>query len=169
VDREPKRRVSEQGVTLIELLLVVLIVGLLSALAIPVYSNAIQSAFVGAVIADARDLHGAFMRYHLDAGMFPSTSSPVERALNRQTLEPIAPTYFTQASLFAQKLFENEITLYDSPNVEGPDTQFWAVLVPLADPDMRLLVAHTDRYPGFEGTWFDGVYRIEGGAIVPVD
>lgn len=162
-------RDAERGVTLIELLLVVLIIGLLSALAVPLYSDALRSASVSAVVADARDLHAGFLRYHLDAGTFPSTWSPPERALDRQTLEPIAPAYYSHAAAFARQLFENEIALYDSPNIGGPDTQFWAVVVPAVDPDVRLLVAHTDQFPGFTGTWFDGVYRIEGGAIVPVD
>ena len=162
-------RLSEQGVTLIELLLVVAIISLLSALAIPIYSDAIRSASVSVVVADARELHTAFLRYHVDIGSFPSTALPPQRALDRQTLQPVSPEYFAHASHFVSQLFENEITLYDSPNVAGPDTQFWAVLVPLADPDLRFLVARTDQFPGFVGTWYDGVYEIEDGVIVPIN
>jgi prepilin-type N-terminal cleavage/methylation domain-containing protein len=167
--RQRNHRISERGFTLVELLLVVLIIGLMSAMAIPMYSDAVRSASITAVAADARDLHAGFVKYQVDFGFFPSTSSPADRALDRETLAPIAPSYFSHASTFVNKLFADQITLYDSPNVSGADTQFWAILIPLADTDMRLLVAHTDQYPGFVGTWFDGVYKLENGVFVKLD
>ena len=36
------------------------------------------------------------------------------------------------------------------------------------NPAVVLLVAHTNDYPGYVGTWYDGVYQITGGTIVPV-
>ena len=61
-----------------------------------------------------------------------------------------------------------QVTAYASPDADGPDSQFWAVLTLEFDPDVVVLVATTDQYPGFVGTWFDGLYFIEGAQIIPV-
>ncbi len=155
------------GFTLLELLLIVLIVGLLGALAIPIVSDMSQRSAVRSVAEDAHNLHGAFLRYKMDVGSFPSTFASPESDFNMQTLSPIYPTYFSQAPLLVQKLVGKAVTLYGSPDTDGPDLQFWVVLTPTAHPDLRVLVAHTDQFPGASGSWLDGIYKIEGRAIVP--
>ena len=156
------------GFTVLEVMVVVLIVGLVVALALPAYSHHVDNERRGALLSDANELYDAFIRYNLEQGFFPSSSSLSEHAFDRSTLIPLSNSgYYTGAAALREKLADNRIAAYLSPDVEGTDTQFWAVLTANFAPDLLILVASTSQYPAKEGTWFDGVYLIEGSEIVP--
>ena len=92
-----------------------------------------------------------------------------ERALNRTNLAPLSTNgYYPNGVSLTGKLEGGQITAYDSPNVGSPDSQFWAVLTLDADPSINLLVAYTNDYPDHEGTWLQGIYRINGNSIVSI-
>jgi len=166
--QEPGIR-ADQGFTLIELMIVVAIIGIISAIAVPLVASALLRSEQTALAADGKALHSAFMKFNIDNGLFPSTTSPVSRAFNLTTLAPLSTNgYIGQAGGLTGKLLSGQVTAYDSPNVGGPDTQFWAVLTLAANPSVIVLVANTDEYPGHFGTWYDGVYYIQGSSIVPV-
>ena len=62
----------QSGFTLIELMVVVLIVGLISSIAIPVFGRALDKAHRTAVGASLTELHRAMARYYADNGDFPA-------------------------------------------------------------------------------------------------
>jgi prepilin-type N-terminal cleavage/methylation domain-containing protein len=160
---------AEAGFSLIELLIVVAIIGLLTSIAVPVFANALSDSRRAALVADANELYSAFIRYNVDHALFPSTASPVDRALNLWTLAPLSTGgYFSSAATLTGKLLDSKITAYDSPNVGAADTEFWAVLTLGVDPETVLLVARTSDYPGFEGTWLDGSYWVVGSELIPI-
>lgn len=66
-----KRIHREEGFTLIELMVVVLIIGILVAIAVPVYFSAQTSAKTNTCKANLRTLDGALQTYAAEYGVYP--------------------------------------------------------------------------------------------------
>ena len=157
----PENRGTQGGFTLIEVMLVVAIIGLLAALAIPLFDQAITKSRRASLAADAHDLYTALMRYHADHGAFPA-----EGGFDLHTLSPLSDQgYFSTAESFTQKMTDDELMYYEALDVNGPDTELVAAFEAKADPDIRVLMLHT----GVTGEWLDGVYLIVDGRLVRAD
>ena len=166
--RRPAVR-RESGFTMIELLIVVGILGLLTSIAIPMFQRALLKSQKTAMAADARTVYDAFMRYYIDNNLFPSTFSPASRAFNLTTMSPLATRgYIQRPSGITSKLENDRFTAYDSPNASSADTQFWLVMTHKRNPSLVILVANTNQYPTDMGTWYDGIYFIQGTNIIPL-
>lgn len=68
-----ERAGTEQGFTLVELLVVVIIIGVLAAIAIPVFLNQREKAHTASVKSDLRNMVSAQFVYHGETGSFSST------------------------------------------------------------------------------------------------
>jgi len=64
---------SRRGFTLIELLIVVVIIGLLAAIAIPKFSNTKEKAYVGAMKSDLRNLATAEEAFFYDSAKYTTS------------------------------------------------------------------------------------------------
>lgn len=67
--REQKKSIS--GFTLIELLIVVAIIGILAAVAIPQFSQYRAKAYNSAALSDLRNLKATLESYHYDYSSYP--------------------------------------------------------------------------------------------------
>src|SRR5690349_13594522 len=70
------RMTSRRGFTLIELLIVVVIIGILAAVAIPKFSSTKEKTYVGKMKSDLRNLATAQESYVADAGTYYSGAVP---------------------------------------------------------------------------------------------
>jgi type II secretion system protein G len=80
-------RLNKKGFTLIELLIVVAIIGIIAAIAIPNLLNAIQRGKQKRTMADMRAIGTAVEAYAVDNNRYPDSASPVTNITD--DLEPV--------------------------------------------------------------------------------
>lgn len=161
------RRFRHDGFSLIELLVTVAVIGIIAAMAVPALQRAIRRARTKALIADGRTLLVAFKSYNVDHDEYPPCCSPASEALDRSTLHPLTRDgYIKDGRGITAKLANGQLTSYDSPDLPSTNHDFYAVLTHVTDPTIVVLVADTDEFPGWGGTYFDGVFVIRGSQIL---
>ena len=89
---KPPLRVSEQGFTLLEIMVVVVIIGLLVAAVAPNLIRNIDTAEIGRAKQDLREIETSLNLYRLENFRYPSTSEGLE-ALVTNPGEAAAPNW----------------------------------------------------------------------------
>jgi type II secretion system protein G len=96
---------KRQGFTLIELLIVIAIIGILAAIAIPNLLNAVQRGKQKRTMVDMRTLATAIEAFHVDNSAFPIAAcaggqfTDVGTTLDDTSFSLLTPTYLTKVPL----------------------------------------------------------------------
>jgi prepilin-type N-terminal cleavage/methylation domain-containing protein len=146
---------DSRGFTLIELMVVVVIISLASAIAVPVYSDALTRTRRSSFTADTLKLYNALMAYHADHGAFPD-----EAAFDLETLAPLSTEgYIRNPEAYTGKLAGGQLLVYVAPDIGGANQHVIAVGRLASDTDFLAAVAYTNLVSD-DGEWVDGVYII---------
>jgi general secretion pathway protein G len=68
-----------QGLTLVELMIVIVIIGILSSIAVPAYFNSKEKARIAATIAEIKILEKMIQGYNTDYGAYPENLNDLGR------------------------------------------------------------------------------------------
>lgn len=78
-----KMKKGNKGFTLVELMVVVVIIGVLTAIAVPVYNNATSKAKINAIAANLRIINGAISQFQANnAGENPTFTEADDKTTN---------------------------------------------------------------------------------------
>jgi len=152
----------QKGFTIIEVLIVLCILAVLVAIAIPELHRAKVKAEMGALAGDGRTLYMAFRQYYIDHGQYPNaTSSP---AFDLATFEPLRSSRYYGGNM-TRSLVGGKADAYDSPDDLGPNQEFWIEVTLVLDPSIRFVIADSDDAPLGGGQRLDGVYLFRNGVL----
>ena len=93
-----KRLSNRKGFTLVELLVVISIIGILAAIAVPRFTDATNSAKIAKIQADLRTIDSAMAIYNAKKGSYPSATQIVTSPDGTLTSFPTPPTGAVTAS-----------------------------------------------------------------------
>jgi general secretion pathway protein G len=110
-------RVVEQGFTLLEIMVVVVIIGLLAALVVPRYMGQVDTANINRAKGDIRGIETALNLYRLENFRYPSTTEGLQ-ALVTNPGETVAPNWRQQLPRMPLDPWERPYQ-YASPGQHG--------------------------------------------------
>ena len=125
-----KRKSGKKGFTLMEMLIVVAIIGILIAIAIPTFNNALTKARISADEANLRSYYAEVVTKHmLEDGNGTATLDAAVTADAKSTVEIDSETYTLQAGTYtvAKTADGESIVITYTPNRGGEST---AVKIP---------------------------------------
>jgi general secretion pathway protein G len=118
VNSTPLRRRVQQGFTLIELMVVLLIIGVLAALIVPNVLDRADDARVTAAKTDVNNLMQALKLYRLDNQRYPSAEQGLQALLTKPTTAPVPINWKSYLDLLPNDPWGKPY-VYLNPGVKG--------------------------------------------------
>ena len=153
---------DQRGFSLLELLMVVGIIAVIAAIAIPTLQAALLRAHVASVTTDAKALHTAFKQHYIDQSEYPFQTG--SDAFDLATFEPLRSQGYYTGSVWT-RLAGRSADGFDSPDDGGMNQEFWLEMTLAYDQSVRFLVADSDDAPLGGGDWYDGVFLYRDGQL----
>lgn len=150
----------DRGLTIIELLIVLAIIGIIAAIAIPGLLSARLRAQAGAVVGEARTVYDAMKRYQVDFSFYPDTMALT-------TFEPLRSMNLYEGQM-VHYFVGGAADAYGSPDDLGQNQEFWIEMTLKQDPSVRFLVCDSNDAPLSGGAYLDGIYKFQNGVLQPL-
>lgn len=153
--QQDKTRRAKRGFTLVELLVVVAIISLLTAIALPNFLNAQTRAKVARAKADMSTIADALEIYHADHNTYPQAAAilPAKRLLPLTT--PVGYLSSVPQEPFHSRLFRRTFR-YGAMDLDVASR--W--LLVSVGPDLHPSMDPVEFYPGYQDGLFTG--RVPG-------
>src|SRR5881296_1798803 len=128
IQHQQGEQMNRKGFTLIELLIVVVIIGILAAIAIPKFANTKEKAYIGAMKSDLRNLATAEEAFFYDSATYTnslaamnnfSASTGVSLAVNEATPQGWSATASSANTTRRCYLFSGSATPVGTATIEG--------------------------------------------------
>lgn len=179
--RQSSQRHGQKGFTLIELIIVVAIIGIIAAIAIPQYFSYREKSERAVIISDCKAIFRGFIVYYIENDEYPWASTPAPQKFDLATFAPLTNRGLMGMDIglelninnLKKNLDGNAAEAYDSPDEPlGTNQTFYLVLPWAKDPDTKFVVAQSEDVLQADGTlidngnWMDGVYVVKNGKII---
>jgi prepilin-type N-terminal cleavage/methylation domain-containing protein len=150
----------QRGFSLVELMMAIAIVGVLSAIAIPILTQAVVRSEVRAVVSEGRTIHTAFKTYYLDHDQYPDAVGG--GAFDIVSFDPLKSGGYYRGGI-GRQLESGQPDAYGAPD---GGQEFWLEMTLDKDTTKRFLVADSNNAPIGGGDQFDGVYAFDNGVRI---
>ena len=153
------RKPRQSGFSLIEVMIVLVIMAVIMAIAIPMMREALVRGMIGSAVAESRTIHNAIKRYHVDVGYYPDSGG-----FDTSTFEPLGTMGYYDGRL-APRILNGSLDGYGSPS---NGQEYWLEFTLRHEPSVRFLVSDSDDGPLSGGTFHDGIMYFRKGVLQPL-
>lgn len=92
-------RRPDAGITLVEMMVVLVIIAVVAALVVPNVMGRPEQARIAAAHTDMRAIASALEMYRLDNRVYPTTQQGLEALVTRPTIQPVPPNWHADGYL----------------------------------------------------------------------
>jgi len=159
---------KQNGFTLVELLIVIAIIGIIAAIAIPQFNSYREKSVRASIVADCGALFRGFTVYYLEYDYYPLKDEFQLGPVN--TFKPLSDKAALDMDLglelnvarLQKQMQGGKADTYDSPDDLGWNQEFYLTLSWIKDSSLRFVVAEANDVLDADGNLVDGGNWLSG-------